>query len=1346
MEKRDKKEILGLVKKHKMTAEKALQLLRGKNEEGTRVFSYTAEWKACESGSTEEKNIKNKIAFILDDPEIRKDLKEQSGAEEYRIFGEASEIDSPDKYATFVYINTNTSEKINEKNNILQVFNLTKEIIQRKDPVEMIYVYLNLTENVLPAYSAIAGFFRTLKNENPRINGRVVEIRKKEELLKQLWAEVRLHQTTESEVLYENGSRFVKQIVRCDLPAVEENIYHKNGVYLITGGAGGLGRMLAVYLVEHYSAYVFLSGRSDLSEERMSETVRLCEKYPNIEYVKGDVSQAEDVRRIVEKIKLRHARIHGVFHTAGVYHNGFILKKSQEEFEATLLPKIDGSVNLDECLRDEKLDFFVIFSSLAGVTGKIGQSDYTCANAFQDAFASYREHLCAKGQRYGRTVSLDWPLWEQGGMTLSVEEQKALSNASGAEALPTKLGLECIEAAVLSSNTQTAIVYSRNDVFTAMDEEKVAKVQSEDEDEEIDLKKLTVRTKKYVRELICKGTGMPVEKIEDDVNLDEYGVDSIIVNMFNSELEKEIGDVTKTILYECQTIDGIADYLVENHRSGLIAHFGDDFGKKSKENAVKNPLAHRKPELFSVEEKRTCDEIAIIGVSGRYPKANDLNELWNNLCEGKDCVTEVPRERWSLKEYYSPEFDKLPEGKMYCKWGGFLDQAFDFDSLLFNISPIEAEMMDPQERLFLEVSWEAMEDAGYTKKSIRELVDKKKKADVGVFVGVTSTTYQMYGPSEWLKNNYVMPNSSEWSVANRVSYVYNLQGPSITVDTACSSALSAVHLACESIRNNESSVCIVGGVNIYSHPYKYVLMSQMKMLSPTGRCHSFGNDGDGFVPGEGAGALILKSKADAERDGDHIYAVIKATAVNHDGKTNGYMVPSPTAQSKVILEALKKANVDPRTINYVEAHGTGTKLGDPIEINALTKAYENYTDDKGYCAIGSIKSNIGHLEAAAGVAAITKVLLQMKHQKLVPTIHCEVTNSNINFAATPFFLERKTEEWKHIVNEQDNSVIPYRAGISSFGAGGSNAHVIIEEYRSVERKEQVSSEEYCVPISANSKETLRRYIQRIITFLDRARNIGKTALPNVFEPIFGKVLKKVNSGSFIEESEIRRYLRVTEILESFNSALLLSKFQNAGFFINPREEHTEEEIYESMGFIPLYRRLLHAQLCILKDNGYVEFEGNQILASEKVRSEEYLSLTGYFEEKKKQFLEEYPDMTAYAKLLWICIDAYPEVWTGKVGYQDVMFSDGSMELVKGIYRGNKCVDYFNVVLANAVREYVAKRLEEEPEAIVRIIEVGAGTGGSTVFVLKELAEFEKNIQYIYTDISAGFTQYGKKEF
>ena len=1345
MKKTDGKEILELVKSHKMTAEEAVQLLRGKNEENARIFSYTTEWKVCQADTEKVSVLKNKIAVISDDSEIRKYLEELGETEKYRFFGDDSQIDASEEYGAFVFVHTGTDGEINDKKSILGIFNLTRKVIQRKDAVEIIFLYSNQTGHALPACAAVAGFFRTLKNENPKIHSRTVEFQNKDELLKNFSVEVKTHRSAASEVRYSNGKKFVKEVVRCELPSAVESIYHKNGVYLITGGAGGLGKLLAAHLAEHYNAHVFVTGRSELSEEKNSEFAQLCEKYPSIEYVKADVACKEDLRKLVEKIKLRHARIHGVFHVAGVYHNGFILKKSQEEFETTLLPKVDGVVNLDDCLQDEKLDFFVIFSSLAGVTGKIGQSDYTCANAFQDEFALYREQLRERGQRYGRTVSLDWPLWEEGGMTLSAEEQKALAQASGAEALPTKLGLECIESAVLSSNTQMAIIYAQKDAFAGAGEENKM-VKAVEEEAEMDLKKLTARTKKYVRELICKGIGIEEEKLEDDVNLDEYGVDSIIVNMVNSELEKEIGEVTKTILYECQTIEGIADYLVENHRDGLIAHFGGDFGKKSKPLAVKKTGEHKKQAMTVVSEVRTCDEIAIIGVSGRYPQADNLSDFWKNLCEGRDCVTEVPGERWSLKEYYSPEVDKLPEGKMYCKWGGFLDGAFDFDPLLFNISPVEAEMMDPQERLFLEVSWEAMEDAGYTRKSIRELVDKKKTADVGVFVGVTSTTYQMFGPSEWLKNHYVMPNSSEWSVANRVSYVYNLQGPSITVDTACSSALSAVHLACESIRNNESSICIVGGVNIYSHPYKYVLMSQMKMLSPTGRCHSFGNDGDGFVPGEGAGALILKARADAERDGDHIYAIIKATAVNHDGKTNGYMVPSPVAQSKVILEALKRANVDPRTIGYVEAHGTGTKLGDPIEISALTKAYENYTSEKGYCAIGSVKSNIGHLEAAAGVAAITKVLLQMKNQKLVPTIHCEKTNSNINFIATPFFLERKTEEWKHFVNEQDNSVIPYRAGISSFGAGGSNAHVIMEEYCEEEREKQTQAEEYCVPISANSKETLQRYIRRIIAFLDTARKNVKSTLPNIFEAVFGKIWEKLNSGCFIEEEDILRYLEATKTLEAFDSALLLSKFQESGVFENPGEEWSEEEIYEKIGFIPLYKRLLHAQLCILNDNGYVAFDEKSVFATEKVKSAAYLNLKNNFALKKEQFLENYPELSAYAKLLWICIDAYPEVWTGKVGYQEVMFSGGSMELVKGIYRGNTCVDYFNIVLANAIKEYVAKRVEKDPGVIVHILEVGAGTGGTSAFVFKELAGYGNNVRYIYTDISAGFTQFGKKEF
>lgn len=1351
----NKHEVIDLLKQHKITAEEAYQLLQENSEQNVQVFSYETMWEPFEVDTGIDAQDDKRIVIITEDENAVKELcGKESNGNQMTIVDRIEDVDLEEEYDSYVYLRTSIHEKLNEKEDILQLFDLAKGLIQRKNKknINLIYGYLNETKDTLPSYAAVAGFFRTLRNENPRILGRVVEFQEKAQMVQQLLSELKETQTKDSEVKYENGVRLVNHIKRMELPELTDDIYVNKGVYIITGGAGGLGRIVATYLAQRYNAYVFITGRSDLSDKKMSEVAKLCEKQPNIEYMKADISKLEDTKNLIEKIKIKHARIHGVFHAAGVYHNGFILKKSREEFETTLLPKVDGVVNLDECLGKENLDFFVIFSSLAGVTGKVGQSDYTYANAFQDNFANYRENLVKQGQRSGHTVSIDWPLWEQGGMTLSKEEQQELSSEGGVQALPTKEGLNCIEAAIVSSNTQIAITYAAKDVFAANESEEAVE-KEEGQESEIDMKKLVSRTKRYVKQLICKGTGMQEEKIEDDVNLDEYGVDSIIVNTVNSELEKEIGNVTKTLLYEYQTVDGITEYLVESHRNELIRYFGESFEKENKSAPVakkvieKKVVESKKPTPQAKPLKRACDEIAIIGVSGRYPQADNLNEFWQNLCEGKDCVTEVPKDRWNIKEYFSDEFDKLPEGKMYCKWGGFLDKAFDFDPLLFNISPIEAEMMDPQERLFLEVSWEAMEDAGYTRKGIRELIEKKKTADVGVFVGVTSTTYQLHGPSQWLTKNYVMPNSSEWSVANRVSYVYNLQGPSITVDTACSSALSAVHLACESIRNGESSVCIVGGVNVYSHPYKYVLMSQMKMLSPTGRCHSFGDDGDGFVPGEGAGALILKSREDAERDGDHIYAIIKATAVNHDGKTNGYMVPSPTAQTKVILEALKKANVDPRTINYIEAHGTGTKLGDPIEITGLTKAYGNYTNDKGFCAIGSVKSNIGHLEAAAGVASITKVLLQMKYQKLVPTIHCEVTNSNIDFETTPFYLERGMEEWKHVENPSEHSEYPYRAGVSSFGAGGSNAHVIMEEYRPQRSNHTAKTgTEYCIPMSASSKEVLHQYVQKTIAYLDTVRAEKASTLPDVFAPIIETVKQEINGWDFIEESAVTRYLKVTKILEAFNSALLLSKFQQSGIFIKAGDAYTEKEIFESMHFIPLYERLLHAQLGILEENGYIKGNGNQFIATQQVEGSEYLLIKETFEERKEQILEEYPEISAYANLLWICIEAYPAVWTGRVGYQDVMFPGGSMELVKGIYRGNEVVDYFNVVLANGIKEYVRKRVEEDPNATIRVLEVGAGTGGSSVFVLKELAEFSKNVQYIYTDISAGFTQFGKREF
>jgi acyl transferase domain-containing protein len=354
-------------------------------------------------------------------------------------------------------------------------------------------------------------------------------------------------------------------------------------------------------------------------------------------------------------------------------------------------------------------------------------------------------------------------------------------------------------------------------------------------------------------------------------------------------------------------------------------------------------------------------------------------------------------------------------------------------------------------------------------------------------VGATTNTYLLLGPGEWSQGNHAIPVSLPWSIANRVSYVFNLSGPSMPVDTACASSLTAVHLACESLRRKECTVALAGGVNLYLHPAKYVWLCQQHMLSPTGRCHTFGSQADGFAPGEGVGAVLLKPLREAERDGDHIYAVIKGSASNHGGKTYGYTVPNPNAHAALVTRALQSARMDPRTISFVEAHGTGTSLGDPIEITGLTKAFRTFTPETRFCAVGSAKSNIGHLESAAGIAGLTKLLLQMKHKQLVPSLHAARLNPNIPFDETPFYVQQGLTPWeKPVVSAAGATrVYPRRAGVSSFGAGGSNAHVILEEYEAPVDPPAPAGPALVV-LSARSRERLRVYAGRLAQFVRKA--------------------------------------------------------------------------------------------------------------------------------------------------------------------------------------------------------------------------------------------------------------------
>lgn len=413
-----------------------------------------------------------------------------------------------------------------------------------------------------------------------------------------------------------------------------------------------------------------------------------------------------------------------------------------------------------------------------------------------------------------------------------------------------------------------------------------------------------------------------------------------------------------------------------------------------------------------------------------------------------------------------------------------MDDVDKFDPLFFGISHEEARSIDPQERIFLQSVWAAVEDAGYTRERLKRYYPKAKSADVGVFAGVTTNSYHMLMSAEREHGRMDFPSALPWSIANRVSYFFDFQGPSMPVDTACSSSLVAVHLACESLRKRECRVAVAGGVNLYLHPSKYQSFCRQRMVSASGKCHSFGGGDDGFVPGEGVGTLFLKPLSAAIEDRDNIYAVISGSAFEHSGRSNGYSAPNPNSQAKLIDDTLSKAGVHPETIGYIEGHGTGTRMGDSLEITALTRVFERQTEKKQFCSIGSVKANVGHSESAAGMAGIIKVLLQMKHRQLVPTINSDEPNPDIDFEVSPFYLQHAPAPW------ESSPLHPRRALVNGFGAGGVNACVVLEEHPRVIRKVEPRPEgPYLIVLSARDENRLREYVDRLLAYLAKEESV-----------------------------------------------------------------------------------------------------------------------------------------------------------------------------------------------------------------------------------------------------------------
>ncbi|MEJ2691600.1 MAG: alpha/beta fold hydrolase [Candidatus Thiodiazotropha sp.] len=599
---------------------------------------------------------------------------------------------------------------------------------------------------------------------------------------------------------------------------------------------------------------------------------------------------------------------------------------------------------------------------------------------------------------------------------------------------------------------------------------------------------LQVRALEYLQDLFARLLKAKSKDIRPELTFDKLGIDSLLVTDITNELSQDFGKLPMTLLFENPTVNALASYFVTHKHQALKKIVGEDCEiasiavgatmKAPEEPAPEEPATSGQATTVTAKPARIAvhtapmaadvTDVAIIGLSGRYPGAENLEEFWENLCQGRDSISEIPADRWDWREYYDPQ-SKGATDSSYTKWGGFLKDADKFDPMFFSMSPLQADAIDPQERLFLETAWALFEDAGITRKKL-DMLDH----NVGVFVGIMNNHYARHGG-----------NTAYWSVANRVSYFFDLNGPSMAIDSACSSSLTALHLACESIRRGECQAAIAGGVNVIAHPAHYLLLSSIGMVSPGATCRPFAEDGDGFVDGEGVGAVLLKPLEQAVADGDRIYAVVKGSFVNASGRTSGYQVPNPNAQARVIGQALQRSGIDPRTIGYIEAHGTGTALGDPIEISGLSKAFQAFTDDRQFCAIGSVKSNIGHLESAAGISGLTKVLLQLRHKRLVPSLHARKLNPHIMFEETPFYVQQELSEWKPIEIEQDGELVryPLRAGISSFGAGGSNVHLLIEEY-ATPRSQLPAQREHLIVLSARNDDRLKAYAQAMLDYLD----------------------------------------------------------------------------------------------------------------------------------------------------------------------------------------------------------------------------------------------------------------------